>query len=283
MLSDMAQELAEEEDRQDDGIMVFEHIESFNLLCAGESGLGKSTFLRNSFAHLDPTKWHEMKRQVAEKNEELRSLEEKIHRNEQESRQCDDRRSWQLREDKRELKVSRDEAQSALNDLLCEMRQQELAVTELRAEISQLEAKIRVHRSARDEEENDELASRMGQEVITLNLELMRMQSQLAAELRRENLDIDGGRQTTTIEPRVIREMPLFHGSKQGLEVTLIDAPGYGDLLVDTLANSSADKICAEVERRLSLHLSLKDAREKAQLKGMSIDRVNKEWNELVQ
>ena len=45
---------------------------------------------------------------------------------------------------------------------------------------------------------------------------------------------------------RLIKGMPLYDGARQGLDVTLIDTPGYGDLLVDTLANSSADKVVAE-------------------------------------
>ena len=55
-LSAMAQALAEGvlaadvrgSDASDDGdALAFEHVESFNMLCVGESGLGKSTFLRD--------------------------------------------------------------------------------------------------------------------------------------------------------------------------------------------------------------------------------------------
>ena len=57
----MAQALADalspsELQQQQDDALAFEHVESFNILCVGESGLGKSTFLRDIFAHLDPTK-----------------------------------------------------------------------------------------------------------------------------------------------------------------------------------------------------------------------------------
>ena len=67
-LSGMARALADDllpSEMQDDAL-AFDHVESFNILCVGESGLGKSTFLRDIFAHLDPTKQQEMKRRVAE-------------------------------------------------------------------------------------------------------------------------------------------------------------------------------------------------------------------------
>ena len=61
-LSGMAQALADAlspSGVQEDDALAFEHVESFNILCVGESGLGKSTFLRDIFAHLDPTKQQE--------------------------------------------------------------------------------------------------------------------------------------------------------------------------------------------------------------------------------
>ena len=62
-LSGMAQALADAlspSELQQDDALAFDHVESFNILCVGESGLGKSTFLRDIFAHLDPTKQQEM-------------------------------------------------------------------------------------------------------------------------------------------------------------------------------------------------------------------------------
>ena len=49
--------------------------------------------------------------------------------------------------------------------------------------------------------------------------------------------------------------MPLFEGSRTGLDVTLIDTPGYGDLLVDTDANPVADRVVEFVQRRIGAHL----------------------------
>ena len=50
-MSAMAHALAEDEIQESaDDALAFEHIESFNILCVGESGLGKSTFLRDIFA-----------------------------------------------------------------------------------------------------------------------------------------------------------------------------------------------------------------------------------------
>lgn len=58
------------------------------------------------------------------------------------------------------------------------------------------------------------------------------------------------GAQTREVTARLIKGMPLYDGATKGLDVTLIDTPGYGDLVVDTHANSSADKVCAEVRAR---------------------------------
>ena len=88
-ISRMAQVLA---DRDDGDALAFEHKESFNILCAGESRLGKSTFLRNIFAHVDPTKQQEMKLRVAEQERTVIELEDHIGRITKMSRQCDDKR-----------------------------------------------------------------------------------------------------------------------------------------------------------------------------------------------
>ena len=116
------------------------------------------------------------------------------------------------------------------------------------------------------------------------------------------------------VSARLIKGMPLYDGARQGLDVTLIDTPGYGDLLVDTLANSSADKVLAEVystdyllvaahrsllttyylllttyglpltkvvaevERRISTHLD----KERASRADMPLDDEKKFWNGLV-
>ena len=77
---------------------------------------------------------------------------------------------------------------------------------------------------------------------------------------------------------RLIKEMPLYDGARQGLDVTLIDTPGYGDLLVDTPGRSSADKVVAEVERRISAHL----AQEVASRDDMPLDEEKQLWNGLV-
>ena len=65
MAQALADALSTSELQQQDDALAFEHVESFNILCVGESGLGKSTFLRDIFAHLDPTKQQEMKRRGA--------------------------------------------------------------------------------------------------------------------------------------------------------------------------------------------------------------------------
>ncbi|KOO33138.1 cbn-unc-59 protein, partial [Chrysochromulina tobinii] len=232
---------------EDADALAFKSIESFNILCVGESGLGKSTFLRDIFAHLDPTKFHEARRRVAAQRDVVHALEDAIRRNEQESRQCDDTRALQLREERVALKARRDEARAALDELRQQKRQQEQTVAQLRTEIAELEHLLCELRRRRDAEEDDEAATRIGHE-------------------------------TTEVSCRLIKEMPLFEGSRHGLDVTLIDTPGYGDVLVDSPANSSAAKVVAEVKRRIEAHVH----KDRATRPGLPLDDEKKYWNELV-
>jgi len=279
-LADHLGEIAEDADA-----LAFEHVESFNLLCVGESGLGKSTFLRNIFAHLDPTKLHEVRRRVAAQADVVQSLEDVIARNEHESghAQCDDVRALALREERTLLKAKRGEALQTLEDLKLAKRTQEHAVGALRSEIGELASRIKELRGRRDAEEDDDVAAELGRQVIELQGERKAKEALLTSELRRSNLDKEsdgggGGGQTTDVVERLIKEMPLYDGARQGLDVTLIDTPGYGDLLVDTPGRSSADKVVAEVERRISVHL----AQEVASRDDMPLDEEKKLWNGLV-
>ena len=278
---------------EDADALAFKSIESFNILCVGESGLGKSTFLRDIFAHLDPTKFHEARRRVAAQRDVVHALEDAIRRNEQESRQCDDTRALQLREERVALKARRDEARAALDELRQQKRQQEQTVAQLRTEIAELQHHVDELRRRRSAEEDAEAKKRIGHEVIAQQRALEQRQRQLHLELRRSNLDRDaegggaeeggsgGGRrprQTTEVSCRLIKEMPLFEGSRHGLDVTLIDTPGYGDVLVDSPANSSAAKVVVEVKRRIEAHVH----KDRATRPGLPLDDEKKYWNELV-
>ena len=294
----------------------FEHLESFNLLCAGESGLGKSTFLRNLFSHLDPTKQHVLRRRVATAREALEEREDAVARNEQERRICDDQRSVELIKLKRALVAERAEALDELTAAIRELDAHRLSVLRLRAEVACLDASLADARAGRDAEADHDAAEGLGEEVTrpraALELEraphtrvhvhpthvymgtphtcalpcaathghgrvyvsarararlpclqvtrLLAVQTavhkSLSAELRRSNLDRDEAaeahpQQTTQVEARLIAGLPLLdsHGrnAREGLDVTLIDTPGYGDVVVDTPNNSSADKVVGEV------------------------------------
>ena len=278
---------------EDADALAFKSIESFNILCVGESGLGKSTFLRDIFAHLDPTKVHEARRRVAVQRDVVHALEKKIMRNKQESKQCDDARALQLSEELVALEADRDEARAALDELRQQKRQQEQTVAQLRTEIAELQHHVDELRRRRSAEEDAEAKKRIGHEVIAQQRALEQRQRQLHLELRRSNLDRDaegggaeeggsgGGRrprQTTEVSCRLIKEMPLFEGSRHGLDVTLIDTPGYGDVLVDSPANSSAAKVVAEVKRRIEAHVH----KDRATRPGLPLDDEKKYWNELV-
>ena len=278
---------------EDADALAFKSIESFNILCVGESGLGKSTFLRDIFAHLDPTKVHEARRRVAVQRDVVHALEKKIMRNKQESKQCDDARALQLSEELVALEADRDEARAALDELRQQKRQQEQTVAQLRTEIAELQHHVDELRRRRSAEEDAEAKKRIGHEVIAQQRALEQRQRQLHLELRRSNLDRDaegggaeeggsgGGRrprQTTEVSCRLIKEMPLFEGSRHGLDVTLIDTPGYGDVLVDSPANSSAAKVVVEVKRRIEAHVH----KDRATRPGLPLDDEKKYWNELV-
>ena len=280
-LSAMAEELVGT--ATDSDSLAFEHVEAFNLLCVGESGLGKSTFLRDVFAHLDPTKIHQMKRRVAQQKAVVDSLEDAIRRNEQESKQCDDQKALTLRDERSTLKAKRDEALTELSTLRQDKRRQEEAVAELRREIQAFDEKLTDLRSRRDAEDDDDEAKALGQQVLQEQEALKQRCATLASELRRSNLDKESdkederqekGQQTTEITARLIEGMPLFDGARQALDVTLIDTPGYGDMLVDTRTNSSAEKVCAEIESRISAHLG----KERATRVNMPLDEEKKYW-----
>jgi len=269
---------------------AFEHCENFNLLCVGESGLGKSTFLRDIFAHLDPTKQHEIKRRVAEQAKEVNELKDLIERNAKESHQCDDKRSLELMAEKKRLQARESAANQKLEGLQQEERQTEQAVAELRSEIEVLDEALGQLRRQRDDamiqEENEE-AERLGHAVVAKQEELIRKRKALAAEqhnaLHRSNGEhesgaAEAGSQTKEVTTRLIKGMPLFAGSKRSLDVTLIDTPGYGDLLVDTHPHRSANKVCDEIERRITAHI-IKD---RATRPGMPLDEEKKFWNDLV-
>ena len=56
----------------------------------------------------------EMKRCVAEQAAKVAELDDLIDRNETESKQCDDKRALELRQEKKTLRGGRDEARAAL-------------------------------------------------------------------------------------------------------------------------------------------------------------------------
>ena len=176
--------------------------------------------------------------------------------------------------------------EEALGALRQAKHEQERAVRELKAEIKELEGQLGELRSRREAEEDHDAARALGHEVLKQDAALKEKRDHLAQELRRSNLDKDEGElatpplgQTMEVTSRLIKEMPLYHGAQQGLDVTLIDTPGYGDLTVDTAANRSADKVVAEVERRISSHLGKEGM---ATREGMPLDDEKKYWNELV-
>ena len=100
-------------------------------------------------------KQQEMKRRVAEQAARVLELEDAIERNEKESRQCDDRRSLELRAEKKELRAAMSAAIMKLEAVRQEKRQMEEAVHELRGEIQALDETLQRLRGQRDAEEED--------------------------------------------------------------------------------------------------------------------------------
>ena len=256
-----------------------EHIESFNIACVGESGLGKSTLLRSIFAHLEATKVMEMKGLIEKQQDEVQDIEDRIRRNTHESSTCeDDNRSLELLEGKRKLRKRYEEADGELRRLKDALHIYQGEVASLNAEICELEEQRKQLRQQRDAKEDLEL----GRQITELNKLLQQKCRDLRARKHRHNLDLEGAnrRQTTKVETRTIESMPLYEGAKEGLEVTMIDMPGYGDIM----SYMSADKVVAEVERRIMAHLVKVQPTDRHDDLGryMPLDDEKKYWNELV-
>jgi septin 7 len=252
---------------------------SFNVLFAGESGLGKTSFERNFLAHLDPTKLQNFKKNIADALATVAMIDEEIRRNEQESRQCNDERARSLRTAKIELKERQAQAQGDLDEKRRLLHQHQLAVEELNAEVRSHAARVEAQRAQSREEEDDAEAHRLIDAVISGEQELSALRARLEDELRRSNLDRKKPQgQTTEVTARLIASMPLYTGADKSVDVTLIDTPGYGDNTIDTPDNSSADRVVAEVERRITSHLGKKAATRP----GLSLVDEQKYWNELV-
>lgn len=252
---------------------------SFNVLFAGESGLGKTSFERNFLAHLDPTKLQNLKKNIADASAVVATIEEEIRRNEQESRQCNDERARSLRTAKIELKERQAQAQGDLDEKRRLLHEHQLAVQELSAEVRSHAASVEAQRAQSREEEDDATAHGLIDAVIAAEQELSALRARLEDELRRSNLDRKKHEgQTTKVTARLIPSMPLYTGADKSVDVTLIDTPGYGDITVDTPNNSSADRVVAEVERRITSYLG----KAAATRPGLSLVDEQKYWNELV-
>ena len=211
--------------------------------------------------------------------DKVRDLEDKIARNEQESRHCDDKTALSsAKKAAPQGLVSRRGRRSARAP--GQARAEE--PSESSGEIKESRPARRAALAAEAEEDHDAAEHRPGVEAGCC---LKEKRDHLAQELpaptwtRTRSCATPPLGQTMEVTSRLIKEMPLYHGAQQGLDVTLIDTPGYGDLTVDTAANRSADKVVAEVERRISSHLGKEGM---ATREGMPLDDEKKYWNELV-
>ena len=197
---------------------------SFNVLFAGESGLGKTSFERNFLAHLDPTKLQNFKKNIADALATVAMIDEEIRRNEQESRQCNDERARSLRTAKIELKERQAQAQGDLDEKRRLLHEHQLAVEELNAEVRSHAARVEAQRAQSREEEDDAEAHRLIDAVISGEQELSALRARLEDELRRSNLDRKKPQgQTTEVTARLIASMPLYTGADKSVDVTLID------------------------------------------------------------
>ena len=265
LISTMAAELAgaDKDDKTDkDDKLALRHVETFNILCAGESGLGKSTFLRDIFAHLDPSKLHDLKRRVAEALTAVRNLEDEVERNEKESRLSDDQRALELLSSREDLKRRAAEARVHLEKEQQCLHEHRQTIIQIRGEIEGLQARLVELRAARDTEDDDAEAQRIARDVIELSSELGQREAALRAELLRSSLDERRGerqpQQTTAVSARLIKNMPLYDGADVGLDVTLIDTPGTGDLLVRVPPpNRPASERLERMRMRMSLRHSI--------------------------
>ena len=252
--------------------------ESFNVLCAGESGLGKSTFLRDIFAHLDPSKLQDLRKAVTKNAKHLETIQEELRRNDQESRSATDERARQLRDAKVNLKAKLAGSSIELEAALQCFHDHQRAVRSMRTEEEGLVQRVAAQRARARNEDDDAEAKRLLDEVLLLGAELATTRETLKAELRRP-MDKDQHRgQTREVTLRYIKSMPLYAGAAESIDVTLIDTPGFGDFEVDLPGNSCADKVVAEVKRRITNHLR----QDVANKPGLALVDEKKFWNELV-
>ena len=134
----------------DSDTVALNHIESFNILLVGESGLGKTTFTRDLFSHVDPTKDQEAQRLVEEQHARIEALEDKRRRNKQESCECDDERSLVLIEERETLDSALLKEQEALREQKQQMQRQKEVVASLKAEVHELQGRHKELRRQRD-------------------------------------------------------------------------------------------------------------------------------------
>lgn len=269
----------------DQSVQTLEHVENFNLMVAGESGLGKSTLLRCLFAHLEPTKTLEMKKAIAEKQTEVDRLKYWITRNTQAQFECsgdNDERSLELLEEKRKLRTDCDAAEQELKHLKEEKSKHDEEVARLAKEVDEIDRDLTELRRQRDQSEDVELAK----QIVDRSKQYLETRNKYSAQLHRQNLDPDESKasQTLKIEECTIESMPLYEGAKDGLEVTKIDMPGYGDLT----SHRSAENMVNEVDRRITAHLQKHlPTRRSAYTSAdpdryMPLDDEKKYWNDLV-
>lgn len=271
-----------EETNPEDQLKV-EH--SFNIMFVGESGQGKSTLVRDMFNHLDPSKIQESNRLIAAQTQLRDETRDKRARNLQEAKLCDDKRSLELITERKKLDEQLKEIEAKLMELKRNHSAQRKAVSAITDELKQVTARqdsLRAMRDRAGEEGKDEDATRCAEEVIELEKEREALEAKLKAE-KRTTIDKDEKEtqqglmtQTLKVERRVIRGMPLYPGAKEGIDLGLIDIPGWGDVNVGTA--KSYEFLEEEVSGRIWRHNNKK----RATIEGMPLDDEKRLRNELI-
>ena len=260
-VTDICESLSQELDQYS----VIPAIETLNLMFVGRSGLGKTTLQADIFRMLDPTWKHEAMINITLYGNRAFEVCQRIARLDEEEQRAADRsddiHAQELQEERVQEITTLNKARVAFKEAVDEYRLQTQEIDKLAQKIDSIENKQIGLRGLRKYEESRKLQPMLDE----LRGQLRKKIQPWAAKAAPEGTEPE---QTLTVQSKSIQAMPLMRGSDQRLDVTLIDTPGYSDVIVGTEASFNA--VLQEVEARYQRHSTQQfDARTKMERSGL--------------
>ena len=223
--------------------------DTLNLMFVGRSGLGKTTLQADIFRMLDPTWKHEAMINITLYGNKAVDVCQRIAElDEAEQRaadRSDDIHAQELHQERSLEITTLTKANVAFKEAVDEYRLKTQEIDKLAQDINAIESKQIELRGLRKYDESRKLQPMLDQ----LRGQLRENTQPWAAKAVPEGIEPE---QTLTVQSKSIQAMPLFRGSDQRLDVTLIDSPGYSDVVVGT--ESSFNAVLQEVEARYQRH-----------------------------